>query len=140
MTYGRRIMMIIAVFLCTVGVDMFVHRGLLQDIYTQTPHLWRSWKAMYTVLQYMHSSQFLYAVSMVLFYDMLNKRARHGLSPLLYGVMTGCIVGSLQIATYAYMPISLSVMIAWVLAALGHGVVSGCVMAVIERCGTKSDK
>jgi hypothetical protein len=106
----------------------------LQDIYAQTPELWRTPDAMNDKMHFMLLSQFLYAASFVLFYAYFYKNTHSNLNGLTYGACVGVILAVVQIGIYAYMPISFELMAYWVVSTFIESLLAGALLSIVWTC------
>ena len=134
MTYSKIITSILAIFTFIFFYEYFIHGVCLQDIYAQTPELWRTPEAMNDKMHFMLLSQFLYAATFTLFYAYICKNSPDKLNGLTYGASVGVILAVVQIGIYAYMPISFELMGYWVVSTFIESLLAGSILSVIWTC------
>ncbi len=118
MNYKRLSISIISVFAFVFILEFFVHGYLLEDLYSQTSDLWREKDDF--LMHYMTLSQFGFALFVTLLCAFLccssTKKCCYTLSALF-----GLVLASLQVSTYAYMPIPLELTLWWCLTTFVKG-------------------
>jgi hypothetical protein len=106
----RFLLTVIAGFVFVFGFDFLVHNVLLVETYDQTPQLWRLPEEM--ILPWMFSKQFLMVLVSALIFIIPRKDT--GLKEDLgFGTLFGLLLALLMSGAYAWMPISLSLALAW---------------------------
>jgi len=130
MNIKKLIIPIIAVFVFIFGYEYVVHGVLLKGAYEETAQLWRT-AGEYKML-YMLISQISFAVIVAYIFTLKHENKGIG-EGIRYGLYIGLILGSVQIATYSYMPISLTLMMSWVVVSILKGVGSGIVLALTYK-------
>ncbi len=120
----------VAVFAFVFVYEWLVHGYLLMGFYQETPHLWRSPEE--SCMLAMTLSQIAFAAVMAYIFhgQFAHKDMKNGLR---FGVDVGLILGSVQIATCGYMPISCMLTAAWVATSFLKGLGAGAVLALVNR-------
>lgn len=134
MNCSKIIPSILAIFTFIFFYEYLIHGVCLQNIYAQTPELWRTPEGMNDRMHFMLLSQFLYAVSFSLFYAYLYKNTHDKLKGLTYGVFVSSILAVVQIGIYAYMPISFELMAYWVVSTFIEALLAGAILSIIWTC------
>ena len=134
MNCSKIIISIIAIFTFVFFYEYFIHGVCLQNIYAQTPELWRTPEAMNEKMHFMLLSQFLYAASFAIFYAYLYKNTLDKLNGLTYGAFVGIILSVIQIGVYAYMPISFALMAYWVVSTFIESLLAGALLSIMWQC------
>ena len=134
MNCSKIITSILAIFTFIFLYEYLIHGVCLQNIYAQTPELWRTSEAMNEKMYFMLLSQFLYAVSFSLFYAHLCKKTNNVLSGLEYGAYVGAMLAVVQIGIYAYMPISFELIAYWVVSTFIESLLAGAMLSIIWNC------
>jgi len=128
MNTKRFILATIAAFLFVGAYEFVLHGQLLKGIYQETAHLWRAegeYKMAFILI-----SQLSFAAMMIFIFtrDYENKGIPEGLR---FGLYIGLLLASIEIGTYSYMPVELSLALAWtagmLIKCLGVGVIASLV-------------
>jgi hypothetical protein len=128
----RFIVTVIAGFIFAYAYDWFVNANFMMDLYDQTPQLWRSEANMQETLWVIWLYELLLVwVSAFLFtrnYE--NKGMGEGVR---FGVILGLLLGIEMAASYAWLPISGELAIAWFVTSLIKGIGLGVIYALTYR-------
>lgn len=130
MNVKRYVISVIAVFVFVFAYEFLVHGYLLKCIYEQTAELWRSHeehKMIFILLSYICFA----AVAAYIF--TCNYEGKGIGEGARFGLYIGLLLGSVEIGTYSYLPISLILMVSWVAAAILKGVGSGIVLSLTYK-------
>lgn len=130
MNTTRFIIASIAVFVFVFVFEFVVHGVLLRDAYEATAQLWRP-REEYK-MPFMLLSQVSFA-AIIAFIFTLNYEDKGLAEGFRFGLYIGLLLASLEIATYSYLPVPLSLALAWVGAALVKALGSGLVLAATYR-------
>lgn len=115
----------VGVFVFVFLYDFVVHGILLKELYIKTSSVWRSESEQLMI--FMFISQICFSAVMALLYFCCDRK-----TPSL-GIMIGLLLGSIQIGTYAYMPIPLTLTIYWVIAAILKGTGAGLILSISSQ-------
>ena len=118
----------IAVFLFTFTYDFIIHWILLKDLYLITTDVWRPPSE--HKMEFITISQILFSAFFSLFYFLLKP-----LDPIRYGVFVGLLMSSHHVAEFCYLPVPLSLVLFWVMAAIVHGLFAGFVLWAVLGTG-----
>ena len=119
-----------AVFALIFGVDFLAHQIVLVDLYNQTIQIWRLPAEM--EIFYSIASQLLFAMVFVFIFTR-NYENRGIPEGLRYGLYIGLLLASIDLGTFAYLPIPFSLTFGWMCASLIKCVVCGALTALIYR-------
>lgn len=92
--------------------EMLVHGHLLKPIYEETKDLWRPEEAMAEYASLMISIQFLF-VAILCFIFTRNYEEKGMDEGVRFGAMMGVLLGLMAFAPYVWMPISMTLAVAW---------------------------
>ncbi|MFT5171095.1 MAG: hypothetical protein ACI9BD_000867 [Candidatus Marinamargulisbacteria bacterium] len=119
----------LGVFVFVFAFDFIVHGNMLKGLYEATASAWRPMDE--HDMRFMMASQLLFAVFLTYFFVKLGKT---GMSDgIMYGLAIGTVLGAVQLGTYCYLPIPLSLTLAWVAAAVVKSVGCGAIAAKIYK-------
>jgi len=110
--------------------DFLYHGFLLKDIYMSTAKLWRP-PSDYN-MAFMMLGEFCFAAAITLLFTR-NYEGNGIEGGARFGLYLGLVLGALQIGTYAYMPIPLTLTIAWVIGMLLLSVGAGIVLSLTYK-------
>lgn len=114
---------VVAVFIFVFVLEFVVHGILLKETYESLAHLWRPEAEMKSAFMFISQILFSIMISFIFTRNFEGKGVQEGVR---FGVMIGLLLGSIDIATYCYMPIPLTLTLSWfgasVLKCLGAGV------------------
>lgn len=133
MRLSKLIVPIIAVFVFVFIYGYVVHGILLSDIYQQTPQLWRTCEDMQSHFPIMLISELAFAIIFTLFYAYLQQWMKVSLKGWQYGLGIGATFAAIQIGIYAYMPISCTLALLWVVDALIEPVLCGVLLSCMYK-------
>ncbi len=130
MNVKRFIISSIAVFVFVFLFEWLAHGVILKGIYDQTAQLWRP--EVEHKMVYLFLSQICFSVIAVFIFTR-NYEGKGIGEGLRYGLYVGLVLGSVQLATYSFMPIPLVLMLGWVAAGMLKGLGSGVVSSLVYR-------
>ena len=120
----------IAVFIFVFVFEFVLHGKLLEGMYEATMNLWRPEAEM--KMPFLLASQFLFSVFVVWLFTR-HYEAKGICEGTRYGLWIGLILASLPLAAYSYMPIPLTMVIAWIVGEFVKGLGSGIVASLVYR-------
>lgn len=123
---------VLASFVFLYAYDYVVNVFLLMDLYDQTPQLWRSAADMETKLPFIWVTQLLKALVISLIFTRHYEAKGVG-EGMRFGILIGLVLGIEMAMSYAWMPISGALAIAWFFAGLFQGVGLGVVNSLTYR-------
>ncbi len=134
----KNILAVVGIFVLWSVVDMLVHGHLLMDSYTATAHLWRPMAEMKNVL--MQVTSFVSVCVFVWIYACAVSE-----KSLCKGVCLGVQVGLLlsvmwAVQSYAYMPITWTIVAGWCGALMAKCVLAGVVVGKYVSCDVGCSK
>lgn len=121
----------ISIFSCSVFVfayEFVFHGVLLESMYKATIQAWRPESEMMQYMPLATFSQFWFATIFVLTFVNFCKEKDFQTS-LRFGLFMGLFAGAIQFSYYPYMPITLSLALAWVVGSLIEGVCLGMIVS-----------
>jgi len=130
MNKKRYIISLFVVFVFVFLYEFLVHWFLLKDIYTQTSQLWRPEGEMNMFFMFMSQLGFSVVIAYIFTLHYEGKGIGEGIR---FGLCMGLLLGSIDIATYAYMPIPMMLTLSWVLASLLKGLGSGVILSLVYK-------
>jgi hypothetical protein len=130
MNKKRYVISLFVVFVFVFLYEFLVHWFLLKDIYTQTAQLWRPEEEMNMFFMFMSQLGFSAVIAYIFTLHYEDKGIGEGIR---FGLCIGLLLGSIDIATYAYMPIPMVLTLSWVLASLLKGLGSGVVVSLVYK-------
>ena len=130
MNMKRFIFSAIAILVFVFLFEFLVHGVLLQGIYMETAHLWRTQEESPMIFMFLSQLGFSLMAAFIFTRHFEAKGMGEGVR---YGLMIGLLLGSIQVGTYCYMPIPGMLTAAWVLAALVKGLGSGVIASLVYR-------
>ena len=121
------------IFVFIFFYQYLIHGICLKGIYEQTPHLWRSAIEMNNNIYFLTFSQLLYAFCFTLFFAFYSEKitVKKGLQ---FGAFVGLLMALPQLGMYAYMPISLELVLYWMLTTLLEAILCGVVLSLLQCC------
>ena len=126
----RNLLAIIAVFVAWSILDYLIHGVMLASSYEATANLWRPMEEINPLLCYGVKLGFI--ICFVVIYDLLisNKSRQNGIK---FGLLLGLGNGLVDLGSYIYMPIPLTLAEAWFAAALIQTGVAGAIVGVMIK-------
>ncbi|MFT4553503.1 MAG: hypothetical protein ACI9S8_002143 [Chlamydiales bacterium] len=128
MNIKRCAMAALAAFVFVFLYDMLVHGYLLQSLYMETPDLWRPMEE--HKFSFMILSQLAYS-GMAAYIFTLNYEDGGAPEGIRFGLLIGCLVGSIQIGTQGYLPISTTLTASWVIQEIIRGLGTGIILSLV---------
>jgi len=127
----RIILAIVAVFIAWAVMDYILHGVILQSTYEATAQMWRPMDQMHIPLMYFVT--LVFTVCFVLIYGFLVGR-KSVASGLKFGVLFGLATGfSMGFGSYSYLPIPLSLALAWFFGVWIEAVIGGAIVGAIIK-------
>jgi hypothetical protein len=120
----------IAVFIFVWAFELLLHGKLLTGMYMETMNLWRPEDEM--KMPFLFASQMFFSIFVVWLFTR-HYEAKGIAEGCRYGLWVGLILGSLPLAVYCYMPIPLTMVIAWVTGEFLKGLGAGIVTSLVYR-------
>lgn len=134
MSIQRIVISTISIFVFVVLFGMIYHGYLLETIYHQTSHLWRSQEAIKAHGMWVLLSDVLYGFLFSYLYDRYAKGVTKGFKQAVeFGFWLGCLCGVLSIAVYTYMPIPMTLMVSWVVGHILTGLGAGAILGFVFK-------
>ena len=130
MNKKRYVISLFVVFVFVFLYEFLVHWFLLKDVYTQTAQLWRPEEEMNMFFMFISQLGFSAVIAYIFTLHYEDKGIGEGIR---FGLCMGLLLGSIDIATYAYMPIPMVLTLSWVLASLLKGLGSGVVVSLVYK-------
>ena len=130
MNKKRYVISLFVVFVFVFLYEFLVHWFLLKDIYTQTAQLWRPEEEMNMFFMFMSQFGFSAVIAYIFTLHYEDKGIGEGIR---FGLCIGLLLGSIDIATYSYMPIPMVLTLSWVLASLLKGLGSGVILSLVYK-------
>ena len=130
MNTKRYVISLLVVFVFVFLYEFLVHWFLLKEIYTQTAQLWRPEEEMNMFFMFMSQLSFSAVIAYIFTLHYEGKGIGEGIR---FGLCMGLLLGSIDIATYSYMPIPMVLTLSWVLASLLKGLGSGVVLSLVYK-------
>lgn len=118
----------VIVFAGIVALEYIAHQVVMLEWYQKTAKVWRAEDDMNLVYTFL--SQFLFAMVFVFIFtrNYENKGIAEGIR---YGTYVGLLIAALQVATYSYLPIPLTIMLGWVVVSFVKGLISGVITSLV---------
>jgi hypothetical protein len=132
MNMKRFIFATIAAFIFVGGFEFLVHGVLLSETYQQTQNLWRTKEGSEQYFHFMLMSQFGFAMATTFFFT----RFCNGgclLEGARFGIYLGLVIAAIDLGSYCYMPIPLTLTFSWMTASLFKAVGTGVVLGLVYR-------
>lgn len=120
----------IAVFAVIFGLDYLVHHIVLVEMYNNTAEIWRAPDRM--IMWPMFAGQILFALIFVYLFTR-NYEAKGMGEGFRYGLYIGLILAAMHIGAYAYLPVPLALVLAWIAASMVKCILLGFVAALVYR-------
>lgn len=130
MNVKRYVIAVIAVFIFVFLYEYLLHGMLLTDLYEQTKNLWRPENE--HNMAFIIASQLGFAIMMTYIFT-CNYEAKGIGEGVRYGLYIGLLLGAIDLGTYCYMPIPLTLTLSWVGGSIVKGLGSGVVLALTYK-------
>lgn len=126
----RNLLAVIAVFVAWSILDYLIHGVMLASSYEATANLWRPMEEMNPLLCY--GVTLGYIICFVLIYDLLisNKSLQNGIK---FGLLLGLGNGLVDLGSYVYMPIPLTLAEAWFVASVVQTGIAGAIVGAMIK-------
>lgn len=126
----RNLLAVIAIFVAWSILDYLIHGIMLASSYEATANLWRPMEEMNPLLCY--GVKLGFTICFVLIYDLLisNKSLQNGIK---FGLLLGLGNGLVDLGSYVYMPIPLTMAGAWLAAALIQTGIAGAIVGAMIK-------
>lgn len=136
MTIRKFFISTVAVFGVIYAMDFLWHGLLLEGMYKETSKLWRSEREivdLFSLCVLSHVVISLFIVSLFKNSIFSNKRDINLKNSVLAGLTLGAIIGTVEMTSYIYMPISGSLAVAWCANRLLQGLGIGLILYFINK-------
>jgi len=112
--------------------DFIYHGQILANAYNETAELWRPVEEMNKYLPFTLINTFVYAFVLTIIFKIGYKGGgiKEGLR---FGVLVGILVGICLFSFYAYMPMTYTVALAWLLGTILQTILAGIVLSKIIK-------
>ena len=130
MNVQRFVISSIVVFIFVFVFEFIYHGVLLKGMYDATSEIWRPEEEHQMI--YLFASQLWFAFMAVLLFTR-NYEAKGIGEGLRFGILIGLVLGSVQLATYCYLPMPLTLTIGWIVGSFLKGTGSGVVASLVYR-------
>ena len=130
MNVPRFIISSIVVFVFVFLFEFLFHGVFLTGLYEETTHLWRPVGERNMAFILMSQIFFSFIAVFIFTRNVEGKGICEGFR---FGLYLGLVLGSLQLATYFYLPIPLTLTLGWVAAGVLKGLGSGIVSSLIYK-------
>ena len=117
----------VATFIFVFLFEGLWHGVLMMPLYEATEEVWRP--PADASMAFLALSQLLYAL-LISYIFTRNYQAKGLAEGLRFGLLMGLLVGSIQLGTYSYLPIPLTITLLWVLAEVLKGLGAGVLLAL----------
>ena len=133
MNMKRFMLAFVATFIFVFLFEGLWHGVLMVPLYEATAEVWRP--PAESSMAFLVLGQLLY--SLLIAYIFTRNYQANGIAEgLRFGLLMGLLVASIQVGTYSYLPIPLSIALLWVLAEVLKGLGAGAILAVIYEEST----
>ena len=127
MNMKRFMLAFVATFIFVFLFEWLWHGVLMTPLYEATEEVWRP--PAESSMAFLTLSQLLY--SLLIAYIFTRNYQANGIAEgLRFGLLMGLLVGSIQLGTYSYLPIPLSITLLWVLAEVLKGIGAGVILSL----------
>jgi len=127
MNMKRFMLAFVATFIFVFLFEGLWHGVLMTPLYEATEEVWRP--PAESSMAFLTLSQLLY--SLLIAYIFTRNYQANGIAEgLRFGLLMGLLVGSIQLGTYSYLPIPLSITLLWVLAEVLKGIGAGVILSL----------
>ena len=130
MNTKRFILASIAAFVVVSVFEMLWHGLVMKGMYEATASVWRP-EGDHQMI-YIFASQFLFATVLAYIYTVVgnNISCKRGIA---FGFFAGLLLATVDLGTYCYLPIPLSITLMWMAASVLKGLGAGMVIALIYK-------
>ena len=128
----RLVLSVVALFAFIFIYDWVYHVVLMHDLYSNTASLWRKEDEMQGYFHWAVIVQLLFAFVVTLLYG--RYAAGKGLDEgIRFGLYIGLVLGIMCFGMYAYMPIPLSMALAWLVGDIIKGIGIGVLLSLTYK-------
>lgn len=120
----------VATFVFVFVLEFLWHGVGMMSLYESTSDVWRPQEE--TNMAFLTASQVVYAL-VIAFIFTRNYEGKGVGEGVRFGLMMGLLVGSIQIGTYAFLPVPLTIPLLWVAAEVVKGIGAGVVLSLTYR-------
>ena len=132
MNIKRFVISVIAGFAFVFLYEFLVHGHLLAPMYEETPDLWRSKESMEEFMPWMTGVQFLFATILCFIYT--RHHESKGLEEgVRFGTMFGLLFAIMAFGPYVWLPISMTLAIAWAATTFVQVLLLGIIFSAIYK-------
>lgn len=132
MKIERLVLSVVALFAFVFLFDWVYHGMLLRDLYTTTASLWRTTAQMQDYVHWAVIVQLLFVFVVTLIYA--RYAAGKGIDEgVRFGLYIGLLLGVMCFGMYAYMPIPISLALAWLVGDIIKGIGVGVLLSVTYK-------
>lgn len=132
MNMKRFIVATIAGFAFIFLYEFLVHGHLLLPIYEETADLWRPKESMEAFMPWMTGIQFLFAAILCFIYTR-NYESKGLEEGVRFGVMFGLLFAVMAFSPYVWMPISMTLAVAWAVTTFVEVLLLGIIFSAIYK-------
>jgi len=118
------------VFLVIWFMDFLIHHVALVSLYQDSAEVWRAPAAM--IMWPMYLSQLSFAFIFVYLFTR-NYQAKGMAEGARFGLYIGLLLAAINIGVYSYLPVPLTLILAWIIAGLLKSMILGVTTACIYR-------
>lgn len=122
----------LASFIVIFVFEFLLHGIALKSTYAATQNLWRPMDEMNSYMPYITLSQIILAALTSIIYA-LYTRQKSAMDGIKMGAILGLLIGSIQIGSYFYMPIPLSLALSWSGGMIAELTIAGALIGVIYK-------
>ena len=133
MNTKRFVLAFVATFVFVFLFEGLWHGVLMMPLYEATEPVWRPRAE--SSMAFLTLGQLLYALLFTYIFTR-NYEARGIGEGLRFGLLMGLLVGSIQVGTYSYLPIPVSITLLWVLAEVLKGLGAGVILSLTYKENT----
>lgn len=132
MNLKRFILSIIFAFIFINIYEWLVHGVILKDAYLELSHLWHSFSHMKEFFSWSVLSQLIFAIAMSAFF-VSNYEGKGLFEGLRFGSFIGLIMGSTELSSFVYIPVSVALSLVWTITILVECIGIGLILALTYR-------
>ena len=130
MNTKRYVLAVVAVFVTVFVYEFLVHGVLLMDMYEQTADMWKPQEESSMLL--MNFSQLAFAAVLVFIFTR-NYEGKGAGEGVRFGLLIGLLLVAIELGVYCYLPVPMALWLAWIVIALGKGIISGLVAGLVYK-------
>ena len=130
MNTKRFILAVIGAFAFVFVFEMLWHGFAMKGMYDATASVWRPEEEHQMI--YIFASQFLFAAVLAYIYTVVGSHlsCKRGIA---FGFFAGLLLATVDLGSYCYLPIPLSITLMWMAASILKGLGSGVIIALIYK-------